>query len=231
MSGPLDERVRDRLVAETHGNPLALLELPRGVAPAELAGVPGLPGAPGLPGLPGRIEDNFRRRLEVLPAAAQRLMLVAAAEPAGEPALVWRAAQRLGTEAGAVAPAADGGLLAIGERATFRHPLVRSAAYRAASPAERRAAPRRGGLTAAAAFPDRGRADPRPGAAGGAGAGRGAGQVPGRRVRRRPGTAGHRGGRAAGPAPPRPRRPAARPDRVRLQPRQRRTPAAAEGSP
>ena len=91
-------------------------------------------------GVPGRIEDSFRRRLEVLPAATQLLMLVAAAEPVGEPALLWRAAERLGIGAEAVAPAADAGLLAIGERVTFRHPLVRSAVYRAASPPERRAA-------------------------------------------------------------------------------------------
>jgi DNA-binding CsgD family transcriptional regulator len=132
IGGPLDERVRDRIVAETGGNPLALLELPQGV--------PGFPDAPGGPGLSGRIEDSFRRRLEVLPAATQRLMLVAAAEPAGEPALVWQAAQRLGIGAESAWPAADAGLLAIGERVTFRHPLVRSAVYQAASPAERRAA-------------------------------------------------------------------------------------------
>jgi DNA-binding CsgD family transcriptional regulator len=132
IRGPLDERVRDRIVAETRGNPLALLELPRGL--------PGVPGVPGMPGVPGRIEDSFRRRLEVLPAATQLLMLVAAAEPAGEPALVWRAAERLGIGPEAVAPAADAGLLTIGERVTFRHPLVRSAVYRAASPPERRAA-------------------------------------------------------------------------------------------
>jgi DNA-binding CsgD family transcriptional regulator len=137
IKGPLDERVRDRIIAETRGNPLALLELPQGVTPADLAGGFGLPGAPGLS---GRIEDSFRRRLEVLPAATQRLMLVAAAEPAGEPALVWRAAERLGIGAGALAPAADAGLLTVGERVTFRHPLVRSAVYRAASPGERRAA-------------------------------------------------------------------------------------------
>jgi DNA-binding CsgD family transcriptional regulator len=129
IGGPLDERVRDRIVAETRGNPLALLELPRGV-----------PGLSELPGLPGRIEESFRGRLEVLPAATRLLMLVAAAEPAGEPALVWRAAERLGVGAGAVAPAADAGLLTIGERVVFRHPLVRSAVYRAASPTERRAA-------------------------------------------------------------------------------------------
>src|SRR5580704_15475100 len=132
IRGPLDERVRDRIVAETRGNPLALLELPRGV--------PGVTGVSGLPGLSGRIEESFRRRVEVLPAATRRLMLVAAAEPAGEPALVWRAAERLGIGAGAAAPAADAGLLTVGERVTFRHPLVRSAVYRAASPAERRAA-------------------------------------------------------------------------------------------
>jgi DNA-binding CsgD family transcriptional regulator len=132
IRGPLDERVRDRIVAETRGNPLALLELPWGV--------PGVASVPGVPGSSGRIEESFRRRVEVLPAATQRLMLVAAAEPAGEPGLVWRAAQRLGIGAGAVAPAADAGLLAIGERVTFRHPLVRSAVYQAASPAERRAA-------------------------------------------------------------------------------------------
>src|SRR5580700_3804593 len=135
IRGPLDERVRDRIVAETRGNPLALLELPQGVP-----SVPGAPGAAGLSGLSGRIEESFRRRLEVLPAATQLLMLVAAAEPAGEPALVWRAAERLGIGAEAVTPAADAGLLTIGDRVTFRHPLVRSAVYQAAPPADRRAA-------------------------------------------------------------------------------------------
>ena len=145
LRGPLDERVRDRIVAETRGNPLALLELPRGV-----------PGVPGVPGLPGRIEDSFRGRLEVLPAATQRLMLVAAAEPAGDPAVVWRAAERLGIGAEAVAPAADAGLLTIGERVTFRHPLVRSAVYRAASPPDRRAAHQAlAGATDPQADPDR----------------------------------------------------------------------------
>jgi DNA-binding CsgD family transcriptional regulator len=148
ISGPLDPRVADRIVAETRGNPLALLELPRGVTAAELAGGFGLPATPAVPGpgglggagLAGRVEDSFRRRVEDLPAATQRLMLVAAAEPAGEPALVWAAAERLGIPGDAVAPAADAGLLGIGERVVFRHPLVRSAAYRAASPPERRAA-------------------------------------------------------------------------------------------
>ena len=153
VGGPLDERVRDRIVAETRGNPLALLELPRGVTPAELAGGFGLPD---VPGSSRGIEDSFRRRVEVLPAATQRLMLVAAAEPAGEPALVWRAAERLGIGAGAVAPAADAGLLTIGERVTFRHPLVRSAVYRAAAPAERRAVHQAlAGATDPQADPDR----------------------------------------------------------------------------
>jgi DNA-binding CsgD family transcriptional regulator len=141
VRGPLDERVRDRIVAETRGNPLALLELPRGVP--GMAGVPGVPGVPGVAGVAGsagRIEESFRRRVEVLAAATQRLMLVAAAEPAGDPALVWRAAERLGIGAGAIAPAADAGLLTISERVMFRHPLVRSAVYRAASPPDRRAA-------------------------------------------------------------------------------------------
>ena len=90
---PLDERVRQRIVAETRGNPLALLELPRGLTPAELAGGFGLLDAPGLS---GRIEDGFRARLAGLPAETQRLLLVAAAEPVGDPVLVWRAAGRLG---------------------------------------------------------------------------------------------------------------------------------------
>jgi DNA-binding CsgD family transcriptional regulator len=134
---PLDERVRDRIVAETHGNPLALLELPSGLTPAELAGGFGLPVA--MP-LSGRIEESFRRRLVQLPADARRLLLVAAAEPVGDPVLLWRAAQRLGLsfEAGGCAEAA--GLLEFGARVVFRHPLVRSAAYQAASPQDRREA-------------------------------------------------------------------------------------------
>ena len=145
VKGPMDERVRDRIVAETRGNPLALLELPHGV-----------PGVFNVSGVPGRIEDAFRRRVEVLPGATQRLMLIAALEPAGEPALVWRAAERVGVGAEAVAPAADAGLLVIGERVVFRHPLVRSAVYRAASPPERRVAYQAlAGATDPQADPDR----------------------------------------------------------------------------
>jgi DNA-binding CsgD family transcriptional regulator len=131
---PLDERVQERIVAETHGNPLALLELPRGLSPTQLAGGFGLPAS--LP-LSGRIEDSFQRRFGALPEETQRLLLVAAAEPVGDPVLVWQAAGRLGI--GIEAATETDGLLTIGARVTFRHPLVRSAIYRMASPVERQA--------------------------------------------------------------------------------------------
>jgi hypothetical protein len=130
VAGPLDPRVRDRIVAETHGNPLALLELPRSLPPSELAGGFALPDA--LP-LPERVEESFRRRLDALPADTRELLLVAAAEPVGDPVLVWRAAERLGIRAQAATPGADAGLLEFGTRVRFRHPLVRSAAYQSAS--------------------------------------------------------------------------------------------------
>jgi DNA-binding CsgD family transcriptional regulator len=136
LAGPIDARVRDQIVAETQGNPLALLELPRGLSPAELAGGFGLPGA--VP-LPRRIEESFRRQLEALPADARRLLLVAAAEPYGDLPLVWRAAERLGIPVQAAAPALEAGLVEFGTRVRFRHPLLRSAAYRAASVADRQA--------------------------------------------------------------------------------------------
>jgi DNA-binding CsgD family transcriptional regulator len=136
LAGPLDDRVRDQIVAETQGNPLALLELPRGLSPAELAGGFGLPGA--VP-LSERIEESFRRQLEALPAQSRRLLLLAAAEPYGDLSLVWRAAGRLGIGAGAAAPAVDAGLVEFGARVRFRHPLLRSASYRAASVADRQA--------------------------------------------------------------------------------------------
>jgi DNA-binding CsgD family transcriptional regulator len=130
ITGPLDERVRDRVVAETRGNPLALLELPLALTPAELAGGFGLPDAAPLT---GRIEEGFRRRLEALPDDTRQLLLVAAAEPVGEPVLVWRAAERLGIGVEAAMPAAEAGLFEVDSRVRFRHPLVRSAVYRAAS--------------------------------------------------------------------------------------------------
>jgi DNA-binding CsgD family transcriptional regulator len=136
---PLDERVQERFLAEAGGNPLALLELPQGLTPAELAGAVGVTAAPGLL---WRLEDSFRQRLGGLPETTQRLLLVAAAEPTGDPVLVWRAAGQLGIGMEAAAPAEAEGLLTIGARVTFRHPLVRSAAYRAAAREERRAAHR-----------------------------------------------------------------------------------------
>jgi DNA-binding CsgD family transcriptional regulator/tetratricopeptide (TPR) repeat protein len=132
---PLDDHVRDRIIAETHGNPLALLELPRGLTPAELAGGFGPPVALTLP---GRIEESFLRRLRELPTETRRLLLVAAAEPVGEPTLVWRAAERLGIGVGSADAAESEGLVEFGARVTFRHPLVRSAINRAASPQDRR---------------------------------------------------------------------------------------------
>jgi DNA-binding CsgD family transcriptional regulator len=136
LTGPLDPRVHDRIVAEARGNPLALVELPRGVLPAELAGGFALPDA--MP-LAGRIEASFQRRLEVLPADTRRLLQLAAAEPVGDPVLVWRAAERLRIGAEAATPAAEAGLVEVGARVRFRHPLVRSAAYRSASLQERQA--------------------------------------------------------------------------------------------
>ena len=136
VPGPIDEAVRDRIVAETHGNPLALLELPRGMSAAELAGGYAVPASLGsFSGL----EDGFRRRLDALPPDTLRLVQLAAADPVGEPLLVWRAAERLGIPAEAATPAVEADLLEIRAQVRFHHPLVRSAAYRSASPAERRA--------------------------------------------------------------------------------------------
>jgi hypothetical protein len=135
LTTPLDARVRDQIVVETRGNPLALLEVPRGLTVAELAGGFGLPGA--VP-VSDTIEENFRRRAGVLPAATRRLLLVAAADPTGDPALVWRAAGRLGIGADAAAPAKEAGLAEFGDWVRFRHPLARSAAYWSASAEERR---------------------------------------------------------------------------------------------
>ena len=137
LTYPADDRVRDQIVAETHGNPLAILELPRGLTPAELAGGFGLPGA--VP-LPGRIEDSFRRQVNALPAQTRRLLQIAAADPTGDPVLVWRAAARLGIPVRAGTPAAESGLVEFGARVRFRHPLVRSAAYQSASFGERQQA-------------------------------------------------------------------------------------------
>jgi DNA-binding CsgD family transcriptional regulator len=133
VPGPLDEQVRDRIVAEAHGNPLALLELPRELPHAELAGGFGAPTT-----LSGRIEGSFRARLMRMPADTQQLLLLAAAEPLGDPALLWRAAARLEKSVTAEAALAVGDMIEFGDRVRFRHPLVRSAVYRAASPEDRR---------------------------------------------------------------------------------------------
>ncbi len=135
IPGRLDDRVADQLVAEARGNPLALIELPRGLTPTQLAGGFGLPRALSLA---GTIEQSFLQRLEALPENTRRLLLVAAAEPLGDPALLWRAAERLGITGTAREPAESAGLIEIDGRVRFRHPLVRSAVYRAASAEQRR---------------------------------------------------------------------------------------------
>ena len=131
-----DERVRERFIAETHGNPLALLELPRGLSPTQLASGFGLLEAQGLS---GRIEESFVSRLGLLPEDTRLLLLAGAADPVGDPLLVWSAAERLGIRPTAAEAAEADGLLAIGERVIFRHPLVRSAVYKSAAVEDRRA--------------------------------------------------------------------------------------------
>ena len=134
VSGPLDAAVRDQIIAECHGNPLALLELPRTWTAADLAGGFGLPG--GHP-VAGKVEQSYARRLAQLPADTQLLVVAAAAEPLGDPMLLGRAARALGIEIAAADPAVDAGLLHVGGRVEFAHPLVRSTAYSLASPGDR----------------------------------------------------------------------------------------------
>jgi DNA-binding CsgD family transcriptional regulator/tetratricopeptide (TPR) repeat protein len=133
--GRLDQRVRDRIVAETRGNPLALLELPRGLTTTELAG--GF-GRPDHRPLTSQIERSFLRQIRLLPADTQRLLVAAAAEPTGDLPLLLRAATLLGIGADAAGPAEDAGLIELGLTVGFRHPLVRSAAYRSARARDRR---------------------------------------------------------------------------------------------
>jgi DNA-binding CsgD family transcriptional regulator/tetratricopeptide (TPR) repeat protein len=153
LPGLVDEQVRDRIVAETRGNPLALLELPHGRSAVELAGGFGVPDD--LP-LADRIEQSFLRRIESLRAETRRLLLAAAAEPVGDVALLWRAAERLGLRPDAAEPAETAGLVEFGVRVRFRHPLVRSAAYRAAAVRDRREVHRAlAGATDPAVDPDR----------------------------------------------------------------------------
>ncbi len=133
VTGRLDSHVADRIVVETRGNPLALLELPARMTAAELAGFE----IPGSVELPAHIEDHYLRRIRDLPEATQQLMLVAAAEPLGDPEVVLRAARILDIETDVLGAAETAELLGIGRRVQFRHPLVRSAVYRAAPPVSR----------------------------------------------------------------------------------------------
>jgi AAA ATPase domain len=135
LLGTLDSRAKELIIAEAHGNPLALLELPRGLTPEQLAGGFWLPGAAPLA---DRIEESFRRQLDALPGMSRRLLQVAAAEPSGDQLLVWRAAARLGIPAEAADPVARTRLVRFGARVRFRHPLARLAAYHSAPPEERR---------------------------------------------------------------------------------------------
>jgi len=134
VPGPIDAAVCDQIVKESHGNPLALLELPRTWNIADLAGGFGLPGSQPVA---GRIEQSYVRRLQLLPSDTQLLVLMAAAEPLGDPVLLYRAAGTLGIDLAAAGPAQDGGLLELGGRVEFAHPLVRSAAYRSAAANDR----------------------------------------------------------------------------------------------
>ncbi|MGO9903723.1 MAG: hypothetical protein ACLP0J_29580 [Solirubrobacteraceae bacterium] len=127
---PLDQRVRDRIVAETRGNPLALLELPQGLSPAQLAGGFGVTSALSLS---ARIEESFLRQLESFPEDTQRLLLVAAAEPLGDPKLCGTPRRSSGLRPWRWHRTRATGLLKVGGQVTFRHPLVRSAVYGAAS--------------------------------------------------------------------------------------------------
>ncbi len=132
LRSPLDTAVLDEIVAESRGNPLALLELPRGCTQAELAFGFGPRTMP----LAGRMEQGFLRQLDPLPVATRRLLLAAAVEPIGDVSLLWRAAERLGISSEAAAPARAAGLIEFGTRVRFRHPLLRSAICRAADVAE-----------------------------------------------------------------------------------------------
>lgn len=148
----LDDQVRDRIVAETRGNPLALVELPRSLSAAELAGF----GTGSFSTLPMGIEEGFRRQLAMLPEETQQLLLIAAADPLGEPIVVWQAAELQGISLVAGAPAAEAGLCEFDARVRFRHPLIRAAAYTTQpSAARRRAHAAIAEVTDAATDPDR----------------------------------------------------------------------------
>jgi DNA-binding CsgD family transcriptional regulator len=134
IQGKLDERVRSRILAEARGNPLALVELAHDVPPAAWAGGFALPDT--VP-MPSQVEQIFLRRVRSLPQETQRLLLIAAAEPVGDATLLRRAAERLGIGMDAASPALAAGLIELDSRVRFRHPLVRSVAYRTATLTER----------------------------------------------------------------------------------------------
>lgn len=133
----LDDEARERILAEARGNPLALMELPRGARPAHLAGAF---ERPDVLSVPRRVEQSFARRSGDLPAETQLLLLLAAAEQTGSPDLLWRSAERLGISRDAATPARLAGLMEIDHRVRFTHPLARSAVYGAAAPPDRRRA-------------------------------------------------------------------------------------------
>jgi DNA-binding CsgD family transcriptional regulator len=137
IPGRLDHSVRDRILTEAAGNPLALLELPRAWTPAAFAGGFGLPDGASVS---GRIEEGFRRRLASLPDDSRDLLVLASAEPVGDPIRIWAAAERLGISVEAAGPATTAGLITIDTRFRFRHPLVRSVVYADAVPDVRRLA-------------------------------------------------------------------------------------------
>src|SRR5580765_2867517 len=153
LTAPLDPRVREQIISETRGVPLAMLELLRDLTPAEVAGGFGLTG--GVP-VSGSVEETFLRRIDALPPDSRRLLQLAAADPVGDPLLVWRAAELLGLAPDAATPGVEAGLVEFGTQVLFRHPLVRSAAHRSASLADRREAHRAlATVTDAKADPDR----------------------------------------------------------------------------
>jgi DNA-binding CsgD family transcriptional regulator len=133
---PLDAQVRARMVAETRGNPLALLELAREVTPTKMAGGYRVPET--MP-LARRIEEQFAGRLNALAPSSQTVLLTAAAEPTGDPILLWRALEQLGIQREAARQPEEAGLLELGAQVRFSHPLARSAVYRSASAADRAA--------------------------------------------------------------------------------------------
>lgn len=137
VPAPLDDEVRDRIIAEARGNPLALLELPAHTPPARLAG--GFQ-QPDLSDVSSRVQTEYRNRADGLPEESRMLLLIAAADPTGDPALLWRAAAHAGIAPDSAAPAESAGLVEIESRVRFRHPLARSAVYRAADQTDRRRA-------------------------------------------------------------------------------------------